>query len=84
MKPLIAIILALIAGPALAQQTVIRDSAGRTVGTVSRDSAGTETFRDSAGRTTGTATRDSGGTTTFRDNMGRVTGTATRSGSDER
>jgi uncharacterized SAM-binding protein YcdF (DUF218 family) len=59
-----------------AQQTTVRDSSGRTVGTVSTDSQGTRTFRDASGRTTGTATRDSSGTTTFRDSQGRTTGTA--------
>ena len=63
-------------GSAHAQQTVVRDAQGRTVGTVTTDSAGTKTFRDGSGRTTGTATRDSGGTTTFRDSQGRTTGTA--------
>ena len=44
-------------GSAHAQQTVVRDAQGRTVGTVTTDSAGTKTFRDDSGRTTGTATR---------------------------
>jgi hypothetical protein len=47
-------------------QTVVRDAAGRTVGTATRDSGGTVTFRDAGGRTTGTATRDSGGMSRLR------------------
>jgi hypothetical protein len=61
-----------------AQQTTVRDSSGRTVGTITTDSAGTQTFRDSNGNTTGTSTRDSAGTTTFRDSQGRTTGTVQR------
>jgi uncharacterized protein RhaS with RHS repeats len=41
--------------PAQAQQTIIRDASGRTIGTVTTDSNGTKTFRDASGRTTGTA-----------------------------
>lgn len=64
--------------PALAQQQVLRDASGRTIGTVNTDSNGTKTFRDGAGRTTGTATTDSNGTTTLRDASGRTTGTIDR------
>ena len=72
------IILALAAVPyAHAQnQTIFRDSSGRTTGTATTSSSGTTTFRDSSGRTTGTATRNSSGTTTFRDSSGRTIGTA--------
>jgi hypothetical protein len=57
-------------------QTVIRDSSGRTTGTVTTDSQGTSVFRDAGGRTTGTASPDSQGTTTFRNDRGTTTGTA--------
>lgn len=63
-------------GHAHAQQTTVRDSSGRTVGTITTDSAGTRTFRDGSGNTPGTSTRDSAGTITFRDSSGRTTGTA--------
>jgi hypothetical protein len=71
----IAFVLAFTAS-AQAQQSTIRDERGRTIGTVTTDSAGNKTFRDSRGRTTGTASTDSSGTTTFRDSRGRTTGTA--------
>ena len=58
--------------------TVVRDSMGRTTGTIATDSAGNQTFRDAQGRTTGTTSHDGGGTTTFRDSQGRTTGTMTR------
>lgn len=65
---------------ASAQQTVIRDAGGRTIGTATTDSQGTTTFRDARGSTTGTATPSdqgsAGSTTTFRDSGGRTTGTA--------
>jgi len=77
MKTLALILTLLGTVPAAAQQTVIRDSGGRTTGTASTDSQGTTTFRDSGGRMTGSASRDSQGTTTFRDAGGRTTGTAT-------
>jgi YD repeat-containing protein len=58
-----------------AQQTTIYGPSGNVAGTITRDSAGTQTFRDASGRTTGTSTRDSAGTQTFRDAQGRTTGT---------
>ena len=62
--------------------TVVRDSMGRTTGTISTDSAGNQTFRDASGVTTGTASHSFGGSagnvTTFRDAQGRTTGTVTR------
>jgi hypothetical protein len=65
---------------AAAQQTIVRDAGGRTIGTASTDSQGTTTFRDSRGSTTGTATHSdqgsAGSTTTFRDAGGRTTGSA--------
>ena len=65
---------------AAAQQTVVRDAGGRTIGTATTDSQGTTTFRDAGGRTTGTAAPSdqgsAGSTTTFRDSGGRTTGTA--------
>jgi YD repeat-containing protein len=68
----------LLATPALAQQTVIRDANGRITTTVTTDSNGQRTFRDGSGRMTGTANTNSNGTTTFRDGSGRMTGTAER------
>jgi hypothetical protein len=76
MKTLIVIATLMLSVTASAQQTTIRDSMGREIGSVSTDSSGTRTFRDNMGRMTGTATRDGGGTTTFRDSSGRLTGTA--------
>lgn len=74
----LALLMALLAPKAEAQQRTYRDSMGRTTGTESRDSNGTRTFRDGMGRTTGTATRDSNGTITYRDSMGRIKGTSSR------
>jgi hypothetical protein len=68
--------LAIVTAASAQNQTTFRDSAGRTTGTATRDSAGSTVFRDAGGRTTGTASRDSSGTTTFRDSGGRTTGTA--------
>ena len=76
MRTIMFALVLVLAAPAQAQQTVIRDGSGRITGTVTTDSNGTKTFRDGAGRTTGTATTDSNGTTTFRDASGRTTGTA--------
>jgi len=73
-----AMILAVL--PAIAGDTVFRDSRGVTTGTASTDSGGQTTFRDAGGRTTGTASTDSQGNTTFRDAGGRTTGTAARGG----
>ena len=78
MRTIMFALVLVLAAPAQAQQTVIRDGSGRITGTVTTDSNGTKTFRDGAGRTTGTATTDSNGTTTFRDATGRTTGTASR------
>ena len=78
MRTIIIALAVVLAAPAQAQQTTIRDASGRITGTVTTDSNGTKTFRDGAGRTTGTATTDSNGTTTFRDASGRTTGTASR------
>jgi YD repeat-containing protein len=72
-----ALVLVLLAAPAQAQQTIIRDANGRITTTVTTDSNGTRTFRDGSGRTTGTANSDANGTITFRDAGGRMTGTAT-------
>jgi hypothetical protein len=77
MKTALVLAALLAATPALAQQTVIRDAGGRTIGTASRDSQGTTVFRDSRGSTTGTASPSGSGTTTFRDASGRTTGTTT-------
>lgn len=70
----------LLASPASAQQTVVRDARGSIIGTTSTDSGGQTTFRDARGSITGTATHSdqgsAGSTTTFRDAGGRTTGTA--------
>jgi YD repeat-containing protein len=62
-----------------AQTTVIRDWAGRTVGT-SSTSGHVTTYRDASGRTTGTARTDQQGTTTYRDPSGRYLGSSRRTG----
>ena len=77
MRTIMFALVLVLAAPAQAQQTTIRDASGHIAGTVTTDSNGTKTFRDGSGRTTGTATTDSNGTTTFRDASGRMTGTAT-------
>lgn len=69
-----AVLLAL-ATSAAAQQTVIRDSRGSTIGTATR-SGNTVTFRDSRGSTTGTATT-LGNQTTYRNSRGSTVGTST-------
>ena len=77
-KTLIAILFAIVATAAQAQQTTFRDAGGRTIGTATLDSQGTTVFRDARGRTTGTATLDGSGTTTFRDAGGRTIGRSSR------
>ena len=59
------------------EQTVIRDSGGRTIGTAT-SSGNQTTFRDAGGRTTGTATRIESGQTTYRNNRGSTVGTSSR------
>jgi len=39
------------------RQEVLRDSSGRTTGTITTDSAGTNTIRDASGRVVGTQSR---------------------------
>lgn len=65
----------LIGGLVYAQQTVIRDASGRTVGTATTDSGGQTVFRDASGRTTGTANTPPGSDTVLRDAGGRTIGT---------
>jgi hypothetical protein len=72
----VALLLALSAAPALAQQTRLYGPDGRSAGTAATDSAGSTTFRDARGRTVGTSSTTSGGVTTFRDPRGNVTGRA--------
>jgi YD repeat-containing protein len=57
-----------------AQQQVVRDASGRTVGTITQ-SGNQTTFRDASGRTSGTAVTNTEGTTVFRDASGSTTGT---------
>jgi hypothetical protein len=78
MRILCALALVL-ATPAFAQQTTIRDANGRISTTITTDSNGQRTFRDGNGRLTGTANTNSNGTTTFRDGSGRINGTEERS-----
>jgi len=63
-----------ITSAASAQQQTLRDSSGRTIGTVTTDSQGSMTYRDASGRTMGTASVNGHGTTTFRDAFGRTSG----------
>lgn len=73
--PLLAAML--FALPAQAQQQRIYGPEGRSLGTVSTDSAGTQQFRDARGNSTGTATTDSQGNTTVYDPRGNVVGRTT-------
>ncbi len=75
----LCIIALLLATPAFAQQTTIRDRNGNISTTITTDSNGQRTFRDGSGRTTGTANTDSNGTTTFRDRNGSISGTEQKS-----
>jgi YD repeat-containing protein len=64
--------------PAAAQtQQRVYDSAGRSVGTRSTDSAGTTRYYDAQGRSLGTSSTDSQGTTRLYDARGRSLGTVT-------
>jgi hypothetical protein len=47
------------------EQTVLRDSQGRTIGTATPQGDGTVKFRDSQGRSVGSATTDPSGTTRY-------------------
>jgi opacity protein-like surface antigen len=58
-------------------QTVIRDSGRRNVGTATT-SGNQKTYRDVGGRTTGTATRSESGHTTYSNNRGSTIGTSSR------
>ena len=57
MRTIMFALVLVLAAPAQAQQTTLRDGSGRITGTVTTDSNGTITFRDAGGRMTGTATR---------------------------
>jgi len=72
----IAVTLALLAGPAVAQQQTYRNSRGQITGSASTIGNVT-TFRDRSGRMTGTAERQRDGSVQYRDAMGRLTGSAT-------
>jgi YD repeat-containing protein len=72
----LAAVLALLAGPALAQQQTYRNERGQITGTAST-SGNVTTFRDRSGRMTGTAERQRDGSVQYRDAMGRLTGSAT-------
>jgi YD repeat-containing protein len=63
---LVMLALAMMSGPASAQQRTFYDSSGRVVGRSSADSSGTVTTRDSSGRIIGREST-SGGTTTIYD-----------------
>lgn len=76
---LVAILLAtlLFALPAQAQQQRVYGPDGRSIGTVTTDSAGNQTFRDARGNTTGTSSTNSQGTTVY-DSRGNVIGRSSR------
>jgi YD repeat-containing protein len=59
------------------EQTVVRDSQGRTVGTATPQGDETVKFRDAQGRTIGSATTDPSGQTRYYDAQGRSLGTST-------
>jgi YD repeat-containing protein len=70
--------LAALALPAAPQtQQRVYDSAGRSVGTTSTDSAGTTRYYDERGRSLGTSSTDSAGTTRYYDPRGRTLGSDT-------
>jgi len=72
----LAAVLALLAGPAVAQQQTFRNERGQITGTAS-SGGNVTTFRDGSGRMTGTAERMRDGSAQYRDAMGRLTGSAT-------
>ena len=72
----IAVTLALLAGPAVAQQQTYRNERGQISGTAST-SGNVTTYRNAQGRLTGTAERQRDGSVQYRDAMGRLTGSAT-------
>jgi hypothetical protein len=79
MKTIIALAtLALNITSATAEQTVLRDGHGRTVGMAADTGQGTTVLRDPNGRTVGTATTDRSGTTTFRDASGHTVATSSK------
>jgi hypothetical protein len=72
----LAAVLALLVGPAVAQQQAYRNERGQITGTAST-SGNVTTFRDRSGRMTGTAERQRDGSVQYRDAMGRLTVSAT-------
>jgi len=72
----LAVALALLPGPAVAQQQTFRNERGQITGSVST-SGNVTTFRDRSGRMTGTAERQRDGSVQYRDAMGRLAGSAT-------
>src|SRR5262249_45701440 len=72
----LAAVMALLAGPAVAQQQPFYNERGQITRSASTTGHVT-TFRDRSGRMTGTAERMRDGTTLFRDSQGRMTGSAT-------
>ena len=67
-----------LAASAHAEQTRIYGPDGRSLGTVSRDSAGSARYYGPDGRSRGTSSTSSDGTTTYYDAQGRVIGRSTR------
>jgi hypothetical protein len=59
------------------EQTIFRDSQGRTTGSATPDGSGGFVYRDAQGKTTGRSSPDSSGTTRYWDSGGRSTGTST-------
>jgi YD repeat-containing protein len=72
----LAAVLALLAGPAAAQQQTFRNERGQITDTASTSGSIT-TYRHAQGRLTGTAERMRDGSVQYRDAMGRLTGSAT-------
>ena len=72
----LAAVLALLAGPAVAEQQTFRNERGQITGTAST-SGNVTTFRDRSGRLTGTTERQRDGSVQYRDAMDRLTGSAT-------
>lgn len=64
----------MLAGPAHAQQQRVYGPDGKSLGTISRDSAGNARAYDERGRSLGTSSTSSDGTTTYYDPRGSVIG----------
>jgi hypothetical protein len=66
MKPLVALIVLLLTTPAQAgEQVRLYGADGRSLGTITTDTAGTSHYRDAQGHSIGTSSTDSSGVTTF-------------------